>query len=142
MITKTKLIFYAIGLFIVIALLIFRYTQKSNDDLTFKREDKTYHFEQIIKKIDSDTTELLNHIIALDGPVKKITQDSGSITFELGYDSIMSSIICDIDKRHLSDFEQIKQNDIIQVTGMVSAISYDPNSIFGNTLNLTFCVKN
>ncbi|HMN33616.1 MAG TPA: hypothetical protein PKA54_09595 [Chitinophagaceae bacterium] len=142
MITKTKLIFYAIGLFIVIALLIFRYTQKSNDDLTFKREYASYQFDQIIKKIDSDTSELLNQIISLDGPVKKITKDSGSITFELGYDSLVSSVICDIDKRHLSDFEQIKQNDIIKVKGMVSAISYDPNSIFGNTLNLTFCVKN
>ncbi len=141
MITKTKLIFYAIGLFIVIALLIFRYTQKSNDDLTYKQADATYNFADIISKLDTDTSQLLNHIIALEGPIKKITKDSNAITFEIGYDSIMSSIICDIDKRHLKDFEQIKQNELIQVKGLVTAIDYDPNSVFGNTLNLTFCVK-
>lgn len=138
---KTKYIIYAIGISIVVALLVWKYTHQPNDDLSTKAASKSYLFSELISKIDKDTSGLLNTIIAVEGPIKKITKDSTSLTYEIGTDATMSSIICDIDSRHIKDFENIQEGNTIGLKGLVTSTNIDPNSVFGNTINLTFCVK-
>ena len=101
-----------------------------------------FSFAELLQKIEKDTASLKSSVISVEGNIKKIIKDSSYITLELGYDSIMSSVTCQIDSRHISDFETAKEGSSIKIKGLVSDISFDPESVFGNTVQLTYCSLN
>ncbi len=101
-----------------------------------------FAFADLMKKIETDSTSIKNKLIAVKGNIKMLIKDSASARMEIGNDSIMSSITCDIDFRHIADFENVKEGNEINIKGIVSVVSVDPDSPFGNTIQMTYCTLN
>ncbi|MBK7589586.1 MAG: hypothetical protein IPI22_15290 [Bacteroidetes bacterium] len=129
----------AVAIVIISISFVWEYVNKSTKDYSQATPESSYDFASLIKKIETDTTQLRNHLIAVNGHIKMITKDSDNVTIELGYDSIMSSITCQIDKRHVADFKALNEGNIVGIKGIVSDMTIDPESIFGNTLQMTYC---
>ncbi|MBK6820219.1 MAG: hypothetical protein IPG85_11765 [Bacteroidetes bacterium] len=129
----------AIAIVIISISFVWEYVNKSTKDYRNATPEQTFDFTSLMKKIETDTTQLRNHLIAVTGPIKMITKDSDNVTIEIGYDSIMSSITCQIDKRHVADFKAVNEGNIVGIKGIVSDMTIDPESIFGNTLQMTYC---
>ncbi len=122
--------------------LTWTYINKSTEDYSQKDPAYTFSFDEILKKMETDTTNLRNKLIAVNGQIKKVIKDSSNIALEIGYDSIMSSITCQIDSRHISDFENVVEGKNINLKGIVSGINIDSESMFGNTLEMNYCTLN
>jgi hypothetical protein len=124
------------------ALGVWKYVNKPSTDFSKQKAKYNFSFAELLQKIETDTASLKSSVISVEGTIKKIIKDSSNITLELGYDSIMSSVTCQIDSRHISDFETAKEGSSIKIKGLVSDISFDPESVFGNTVQLTYCSLN
>lgn len=124
------------------ALGVWKYVNKPSTDFSMQKAKYNFSFAELLQKIEKDTASLKSSVISVEGNIKKIIKDSSYITLELGYDSIMSSVTCQIDSRHISDFETAKEGSSIKIKGLVSDISFDPESVFGNTVQLTYCSLN
>lgn len=124
----------------VIALgLIWKFVNKPATDYSTTAPDKTYTFAELMKKIETDTSGLKNKLIAVSGNITKITKDSNSVRLEIGSDTTMSSVTCDVDARYVQDFSGINEGSNINIKGMVSEVTVDPESTFGNTVALVYC---
>lgn len=136
---KLKIFLIILSLFILGGFLTWKYINKATVDYSKKEADYTFTFDALIKKMETDTSNLRNKLIAINGPIKKVIKDSNSVSLEIGYDSIMSSITCQIDNRHLADFENVVEGNKINIKGMVSGLNISEESLFGNTLEMTYC---
>ena len=124
------------------AFAVWNYVNKPSIDYSKQKATHRFSFAELLQKIETDTASLKNSLISVEGTIKKIIRDSSNITLELGYDSIMSSVTCQIDSRHTSDFVAAKEGSTVEIKGLVSDISLDPESVFGNTVQLTYCSLN
>ncbi len=127
------------------ALLLRNYVNKPNKDFVNEKIDFSYSCKDLLEKTSSDTaaaTQLLNHLVGVDGEVLHITQDDNALTIELGSSSSNSSVICRIDDRHLDDFKQTKVGDRISIKGEITACSAEDELGLGSTIQMNFCSIN
>ncbi len=140
---KIKNILLIVALLIITGLLVWKFViNKPAKDFSDKKPDAEYSFAGLIKKIETDTAGMRNKLIAVKGNVKKIIKDTNSVRIEMGYDTIMSSITCDVDFRHVEDFNKIQEGNEIDIKGVVSDLTIDAESVFGNTIQMTYCTLN
>lgn len=139
---KLKYFLIIISILIITIAIVWRYIQQTNTDYSNQKPVANFTFTELMKKIESDTTNLKSNLIGVSGPIKKIAKDSNLITIELGYDSTMNSIICQIDERYTEDFEALKESQLLNIKGIVSGINTDDAAIFGNTIELKYCTQN
>ncbi len=127
------------------ALLVWNYVNKPSKDFVNEKIDFSYSCKDLLEKTSSDTaaaSELLNHLVGVDGEVLNITQGDNALTIELGSPSSNSSVICQIDNRHLDDFKQTKVGDRISIKGKITACSADDELGLGSTIQMNFCSIN
>lgn len=140
---KIKNILLIAALLLVAALLVWKFViNKPTKDFSDKKPEASYSFADLIKKIETDTAGMRNKLISVKGNVKTIIKDSNSIRIEMGYDTIMSSVTCDVDFRHVADFNQIQEGSEIDIKGVVADLTIDAESVFGNTIQMTYCTLN
>lgn len=127
------------------ALLVWNYVNKPSKDFVNEKIDFSYSCKDLLEKTSSDTaaaSQLLNHLVGVDGEVLNITQGDNALTIELGSSSSNSSVICQIDNRHLDDFKQTKVGDRISIKGKITACSADDELGLGSTIQMNFCSIN
>lgn len=139
---KTKIILLCLFVVMTPMLFIFKKINKNSKDYSNNTTKNNYDFSTLIKKIETDTVNLYNQLIGVNGNIKEVIKDSENVSIEIGYDSLMSSVTCQIDKRHITDFDFYKKNDTINIKGLVTGITIDEDSIFGNTIQMSFCTLN
>jgi hypothetical protein len=123
----------------------YRFVNKTSADLSDKKPEATYTLVDLIEK-SSDTTSLYqfkDKLIAVTGNVKKISKEANRVTLELGDSTTVSSVICQIDDRHVTDFSDLKENTNVSVKGLLRSVDMDESGLgLGNTVQLNYCVKN
>jgi len=87
----------------------------------------------------SSTNKLIGELVEVIGTIKTITRDSASTTVELGDTASLSSIICQIDKRHQDDFNTFKEGQEVVIKGKISGFNIDTELGLGNTIQMNYC---
>lgn len=136
---KLKIALIALLIIALGVLFVWKFVNKPTTDYHDAQPEMSFNFSALMKKIETDTAGLKNKLIAIEGPITKITSDSASCRLEIGYDSIMSSVTCDIDARYIKEMNGISEGKPIHIKGIVSEVTVDPESSFGNTVALIYC---
>lgn len=139
------IIFVITATLVISAFFIWQYIYKTSTDFADQKAEKQYHCSQLLTQISQDTASfnaLKQKLVAVEGHIKKITREDSSITIEMGDTNSMSSIIFQIDKRHLSGFQSCKEGDSTCIKGIVTAFTQDTELGLGNTLEMNFCSLN
>lgn len=143
---KKRLLYLALGLAFIIALISIKYIWSDVDDFSSKKAEKSFTFSEIINEAtNSDTTKLnglKEKLIEINGIVKKISVDSNNTTIEIGDTLSTSSIICQMDKRHTNDLTNVKEMSTISVKGKLNGINKDDELGLGTTIELNYCILN
>lgn len=127
---------------ILSAFFVWQYVNKPTKDLSNEKVEILVNCSSILKKLDTDTSSvsyIMNQIIAIEGTVKKISKDQQYITIELGDSTTQSSVVCQIDARHKTDFETVIEGNKIIIQGKVSAFTFDEELGLGNSIQMNFC---
>jgi tRNA_anti-like len=141
---KKKVILIAL---LVIALGVFLfwkfYINKATNDFYNEKPSSEFSVNDLLDKSNKDTAalgKLKDQFIAVSGMVKKISRDSDAVTFELGDTTSPSSIILQMDKRHMEECINIKENQTINIKGVLQNYSIDTDDLgMGNTIELNYC---
>jgi hypothetical protein len=142
MTNKLKYLLVVLLIIVVAAVIVWKVVNKPTTDYASKTPEESYTFAALMKKIETDTSKLRNMLIAVNGNITKITKDSNSVRLEIGSDTLMSSVTCDIDNRYIKDFASVSEGSAIDIKGIVSEVTVDPESSFGNTVALVYCTLN
>jgi hypothetical protein len=121
---------------------LWQYIQQPVKDLSKDKPYKEYTADILLYEVNSDTNLvhiLMDKTISVKGGVKSIRTNENSITIEMGNASGSSSIVCQVDKRHLEPFRGVKENDTVTLKGTLSAYIVDTDLGLGNTLELNYC---
>lgn len=125
--------------------IVYKYVNKEAPDLSEGKPEVSYTLTELLEK-SSDTTTLYQYkdkLIAVSGNVKKISKEQNKISLELGDSSTVSSVICQVDDRHVADFSQLAENTSIQLKGVLRSVDMDESGLgLGNTVQLNYCVIN
>ena len=127
------------------AFLAYKFVNKATKDFNDKKPSAVFSMNDLIEKSNSDTaalSQLKEKLIAVNGMVKKISKESTAISIELGDTSTTSSIICQVDNRYLTDFNNLKENDPINLKGVLRGYTIDTDLGLGNTIELNYCTLN
>ncbi|MBL7765710.1 MAG: hypothetical protein JNJ58_06445 [Chitinophagaceae bacterium] len=127
---------------LISAFFLWNWVNQASTDFADQKAEKRYHCTQLLTQISQDTAsfnQLKQKLVAVEGHIKKITREDSSLTIEMGDTNAMSSIIFQIDKRHLSSFQSCKEGDSTCIKGIVTAFTQDLELGLGNTLEMNFC---
>lgn len=129
---------------VVAGFIAYKFINKSAPDLSDSTPEKVFTWTELIDQ-SSDTASLYqfkDKLIAVSGNVKKIAKDLNKITLELGDSNNVSSIICQVDDRHVADFANVKENSTAAIKGLLRSAEVDDSGLgLGNTVQLNYCVK-
>ena len=139
---KLKIVLLILFVLFAGAAVVWKIVNKPTRDYHDSKPEMSFNFDELMKKIETDTAALRNKLIAVNGQITKITRDSGSFRLEIGYDSIMSSVTCDVDARYVSEMGGVSEGKPVDIKGIVSEVTVDPESSFGNTVALIYCTLN
>lgn len=139
---KLKIFFTVVIVLGIGAFAGWKYVNKGRIDNSNDKPVITYSVNELITKLDTDTTALSpykNKMVAVHGQVKSVSKQQDAITLELGDSTMMSSIVCQIDDRYLNDFKQIEAHQEVSLKGMMT---YDMDDLgMGNTIHLDNCTR-
>jgi len=139
---KIKYLLISVAVILIAAVLVWKFVNKPTTDYADRKPEMSYSFAELMKKIETDTSNMKDKLIAVNGNITKITKDSNSVRLEIGSDTIMSSVTCDIDARYIKDLANVSEGTPIDIKGIVSEVTVDPESSFGNTVALIYCSLN
>lgn len=140
--TRTKkwliaLIFLISGIY-----LFWGFVNRSTNDYYRSSPKELFLSYDLMNKMETDTValnQLIDAFIGITGSVKNIQMDAVSATIEIGDSTSMSSIICQMDTRHLIDLKDIKIGDNISIKGKMNAWQIDQEFGLGNSIQMNFC---
>jgi hypothetical protein len=144
----TRKLMYALVVIAIVgvgAILVWKYVNKPSKDFVNEKIDFSYSCKDLLEKTSSDTaaaSQLLNHLVGVDGEVINIIKEPNALTIELGSSSSNASVICQIDNRHLDDFKQTKVGDELSIKGKITACSADDELGIGSSIQMNFCSIN
>ena len=77
-------------------------------------------------------------MILINGPIKNIKRENNDVTIELGDSNTLSSMICQMDQRHLAETNELEAGQQIRIKGKFTGYTLDELGL-GNTLEMNFC---
>jgi hypothetical protein len=143
---KRRILFLALGIAFVLGAFALKYIWKDVDDFSKQTSIQSFNFNEMIELANSTDSNKINSfkekLITVNGFAKKITIDSNNTTIEIGDSSSLSSIICQMDKRHLSELTSVKEMSPISIKGKLNGINKDDEMGLGTTVELNYCILN
>ena len=131
-----------LGVGLLVGAIAWNFVNKPANDYSKQTATKSFAFDDIMNKVSNDTAsliELKDKLVAVEGKIKKINEEEGHITLELGDTISMSSIICQVDSRYTNDFKNLKLGSDIAVQGIITGYTIDTDLGLGNTIEMNFC---
>lgn len=126
--------------------LTLKYVNKATVDHSDSKPVATYSLKELLDKTNSDTmalNKLKDKLIGVTGTVKKVSLEENALTIELGDSTTPSSVICQIDERHIGMCKSIAENQTVNLKGMLRSFSIDTSELgFGNTIELNYSSLN
>jgi Tfp pilus assembly protein PilO len=138
---KTKLILFALMLIIVGGVITWMFVNQGNTDHANKKASATFALTEIMSKSETDTAslnKLKDQLILINGPIKNIKRENNDVTIELGDSNTLSSMICQMDQRHLAETNELEAGQLIRIKGKFTGYTLDELGL-GNTLEMNFC---
>jgi hypothetical protein len=138
--TRITLIIGLVSLIAAVA--VWKFVNKPVNDYSTRKASHHFSFADIISKVSNDTAsliELKDKLVSIDAKLKNVNSEGESLTLELGDSSSMSSVICQVDKRHIKDFADFKPGADIAIQGIITGYTIDTDLGLGNTIEMTFC---
>ncbi len=141
---KLKIFLFVIVVIVLVGFGVWKYVNLEKTDYLEVKTFKTFTFQELNNKLENDTSQFLkirDKLITINGEIKKIIKDSNSINIELGDSTTLSSVVCQIDDRHLKELSNLKEGNNISVKGILTGFEKDVLGI-GNKIDLTSCTIN
>ncbi|HAD33840.1 MAG TPA: hypothetical protein DCF44_04995 [Chitinophagaceae bacterium] len=135
---KIKLILFVLILIIVGGVI---FVNQGNTDHANKKASATFALTEIMSKTESDTpslNKLKDQLISINGPIKNIKRENNDVTIELGHSNTLSSMICQMDQRHLAETNELEVGQHICIKGKFTGYTLDELGL-GNTLEMNLC---
>lgn len=137
---KVLLVLVLIGAFST--WIVLKYVNTPNIDYSNTKSDINLTYTALLKETKANDTltvkKYINKLIAITGPIKEIKNDSSGCVLQIGDTTDLSSIVCQMDNRHNSDFKTIKPGQIITIKGKITGANND--ELLGTTVEMNFCV--
>jgi len=138
---KIKLFLFVFILILVAGIITWRFVNQANTDHAGKKASASFTLTEIMSKSESDTAtlnKLKDQLISVNGPIKNIKRDKNDVTIELGDSTTLSSMICQMDQRHLLETNGLEAGQQVRVKGKFTGYNLDELGL-GNTLEMNFC---
>lgn len=140
-----KKILIAVLAVALIGILAYKFVNKPIEDFASQKPVESFSMNDLIGKLESDTislSKLKDQLVAVKGNVKKIVKDKEFITIEIGDSLTSSSIVCQVDERHLSDFENSQENSEVSLKGKLTGYTIDTDLGVFNSIEMKSCSLN
>lgn len=140
-----KTLKYALIFLVAVAIIGFvawKYVNKASEDFADQKPAVTISCKELLDKSSNDTAgvrKMIAQLVEVNGVIKKITNDSSACTIELGDSTSMSSIICQMDTRHIDESKSMKEGDDVTIKGKISGFEIDNELGLGNTIQMNYC---
>lgn len=97
---------------------------KQTPDVVQQRADESVNAKELIEAFQQDANaakeRYLNKVVEVTGTVKSI-DPSGTVV--LGEEGSASDVVAGLDRRHLNDYEKLKEGSIVVIQGICSGFT-------------------
>ena len=143
---KRKILFAAVILIVVAAIIIYRMYSQQTEDIVDQTADARITAKELIAAFEKDTAaariQYVDKIIEVTGTVKKV-DTSGSVV--LGIEGTESGVVFGLDRRHMDDYKKISPGKQATLQGKCTGFTMEEmmGINLGTTVTLNFAgVKN
>lgn len=118
---------------------------KEVDDFVDKKPAQSFTFQQMSDLLLNDTSKLSSfreQLIAIEGVVKKVSKQDKQLAIEIGDSTTETSIVCQVDERHVASLENVHKNQPIKLKGKMTGFQVDTEMGIFNTIEMNYCTLN
>ena len=78
---KLKYLLIAVAVILIAAVLVWKFVNKPTTDYAGQKPEMSYSFAELMKKIETDTSNMKDKLIAVNGNITKITSKKTPMKF-------------------------------------------------------------